>query len=198
MRFVPYSRRWKKKCTFPSNSLITIRLTTATVIVINSSLNLVMFFSWHFYHWFSYGDINKSCFFSLMISLSPNWVKKFHLIRRGSFWWICHHRFLWKIVCFTEFSILKLGLSPLITGATFKCKEFTSMWLWWRWVIVAAADKVLLAALSLHSLTHVLKGGVAPIIKKVKVLCFVFIYSHSCDDFGGFFCSLNRIHQIWW
>ena len=48
----------------------------------------------------------------------------------------------------------------------------------WGWLTFAAAHKVVLAALSpqRRTVTHFLRGWVAPVIRKVKVLCYRLTY----------------------
>ena len=52
----------------------------------------------------------------------------------------------------------------------------------WGWLTFAAAPKVVLAALSpqRRTVTHFLRGWVAPVIRKVKVLCYRLTY-YNCQ-----------------
>ena len=52
----------------------------------------------------------------------------------------------------------------------------------WGWLTIAVAHKVVLATLSpqRRTLTHFLRGWVAPVIRKVKVLCYRLTY-YNCQ-----------------
>ena len=77
-----------------------------------------------------------------------------------------------------------------------------SHWLSWcdsgirGWLTVAAAHKVVLAALSpqRRTLTHFLRGWVAPVIKKVKVLC----YRLTCYYCQIWFAETEKLLPKWY
>ena len=77
-----------------------------------------------------------------------------------------------------------------------------SHWLSWcdsgirGWLTVAAAHKVVLAALSpqRRTLTHYLRGWVAPVIRKVKVLC----YRLTCYYCQIWFAETEKLLPKWY
>ena len=77
-----------------------------------------------------------------------------------------------------------------------------SHWLSWcdsgirGWLTVAAAHKVVLAALSpqIRTLTHFLRGWVAPVIRKVKVLC----YRLTCYYCQIWFVETEKLLPKWY
>ena len=77
-----------------------------------------------------------------------------------------------------------------------------SHWLSWcdsgirGWLTVAAAHKVVLAALSpqRRTLTHFLRGWVAPVIRKVKVLC----YRLTCYYCQIWFVETEKLLPKWY
>ena len=78
----------------------------------------------------------------------------------------------------------------------------SSLWLSWcdsgirGWLTVAAAHKVVLAALSpqRRTLTHFLRGWVAPVIRKVKVLC----YRLTCYYCQIWFAETEKLLPKWY